>query len=407
MPLFRRVGADPLRSFRAAVSALLLLAVSAYGTPVFTATLSATASADGEPVRTAYVGQTLRLVLDFEDEAELDRISLSGMPSPSWSEASEFSEYRREPRTENGNVLNRRRFACDLLLLRPGEFTFRPAFTALAVTRVRSNPLFTQQFARDTGGETEAPLSLRVLPLPKPAAEGFCGLVGTYGLSADLSPRDASPGDLVNLVYTVKGLVREGSFVPPAPPEIPGVKVYPAKTSVGGDAVTVTHVLVPEDLSATNLPPVELSVFDPLSGGYTRLSAPVPPLSLRPREASRTDISDYLPEEKERTPGREPAGAAAKNGGTRGPDAASAPAPPRAGDTATLRASAPSYLAPSLRSKKLRPVPGGTEVTVVEEAKGFLRVVPRDGSSGSVWIQAESLREEPDGDTVAKDPPLS
>lgn len=326
---------------------------------------------------TYYTGQTIRLVLEFEaHDEEVGGVNVGGLPDEFWaqSQQTEFVELAGSSEPREGTLVNIRRFAVDYILLKSGDHSFQPRATAMLSRRMQrggGNSLFgTFIQSHQTAARANA-VSLHVVPLPANAPSDACGLVGAFALQASLDPAEASPGDLVNLRWSLHGIGNLADFQPP--PTIPadGFKVYDAKCEVDttNDLLRVSQVYVPQSLASTNVPAFSVSFFNPVKGAYETLSAG--PFALRLRERVAETIEDF------------PVGSSSNVSET----AASPPPVPAAGDAAVfvLTASVNGKLAPSSESLTLRNLPVGATVRVLERSARWMRV-EADGSS--VWIPA-------------------
>lgn len=336
-----------------------------------------------EPAQqTYYVGQTIRLILEFEaHDEEVGRVQVGGLPDPEWAEThqSELAELAGSSDVRNDVTVNIRRFAIDYLLLQSGERTFRPNATAMLERRIQrgGSSLFRSFVQSHQVGARAQSITLRIAPIPSLAPDDYCGLVGSFKLNASIDPTDASPGDLVNLRWTLSGIGNFADFQPPAVRSVDGFKVYEPKatTDAATDTLSVAQVYVPQSLASTNIPALSISVFNPKRGAYETLTAG--PFSLHLHERVADDIQDFVP------------AAPAEDGAAQG-GASSSPQDPAAAPSRgrTLAAPAEGHLAPSAQSLRLRTLSSGTEVTVLETSGRWQRVDPGDGAA--VWIEFSS-----------------
>lgn len=131
------------------------------------------------------------------------------------------------------------------------------------------------------------PLSLSVLPFPaqnKPSS--FYGLVGKYVIDAQLSQTQLKTGESSTLTVTISGLGQAESILAPKINFPDSVKVYEDQpiyqnqtqgTRMLGQA-TFNYALVPSAPGTIELPPVEISLFDPATKQYEILKAIIPSL---------------------------------------------------------------------------------------------------------------------------------
>ena len=372
-----------MRHFALSLLAALLAPVLAFGAPSPSLALRARL----EPAAARhYTGQRVRLVLEAEARgAEISQIQLFGLPDAEWAQKVAEAELEGERGVRDGETTHIWRYAIDYLLVASGTHGFQPRLRTMLATRSQrgNGPafVFSSSIERPAPASADA-ISLTVSPPPTPAPADFCGLVGDFRLAASLDPAEASPGDLVNLRWSLEGLGNVEDFRPPALAAPNGLfRVYAPKNETPADArdrVDVAQVFVPQSLAATNLPPLAVTIFDPVAGAYRTLRAG--PFALRLVERKADDEPDW------------PVDAASNR-----QDAATADAQPRqpadavgyAGERASprvLAAPAIGRFAPSASSRKLRTLPAGTVVEERERSGPWMRVAAPGGPS--VWIPA-------------------
>ena len=327
-----------------------------------------------------YAGQTVRLVLELEArDEEVGSVNVSGLPDAEWAQSrqTEFFELAGSSDVRDGATVNVRRFAVDYLLLQSGPHVFQPRAVAMLSRRMRhgGNSLFGSFVqSRQAAGRAD-PVQLSVAPIPTPAPADACGLVGDFRLDASIDPADAAPGDLVNLRWTLRGIGNFEDFRLPETPAADGFKAYEPKveTDITNDLLRVSQVFVPQSLSSTNLPAFSVSVFNPVKGVYETLSAG--PFALRLHERVAEVIEDFPVEPgAQDAPGKAPPSAA----GADKPDANL-----WTQDAFTLPQAAEGRLAPSGESLRLRTLPAGSPVRVLERSGRWLRVESGDSTA---WI---------------------
>ena len=347
---------------------LLLLTLA---TPLLRAEFALRAIVD--PAQDAYyVGQRIGVTLELEMKGEeLSAINGTdgGFPDPSWAQADgNFSEVAGTGGSRNGAMVSVRRFRAEYILLRAGSFTSAPRIGAslLGEPSSRRGFLFgSMRTLRDAIAEAP-PVTLAVRPLPEPAPPGFCGCIGEFALSAAVDPATASPGDLVNLRWELRGKGNTGDFHLPPSISAEGFRPYEPTFETEPGAVRVHQVLVPQSLAATNLPAFSVTVFRPSTGTFETLSAGPFPVHLQERTAEVFD--DF--------PGQATQPSSPATGG------ADAPTP---ADDGLLLLPAPAIgrLAPSPKALRLRTLPAGSAVRVLERSGAWARVEFR---GSAVWI---------------------
>ena len=132
-----------------------------------------------------------------------------------------------------------------------------------------------------------SPVVVDVLPLPPPPADAvgtFRGLVGDFRLDARLLPDEVAAGEAATLELTLGGRGNLETIDRPPLPPLAGFEVLPADEEGGnrivGRGVEAERVwrfpLVPERPGRRELPPIEVTYFDPERGEYrTAASRPL------------------------------------------------------------------------------------------------------------------------------------
>ena len=337
-----------------------------------------------------YTGQRVRLVVEAEARgSEISRVQLLGLPDAEWAQDVAEAELEGERGVRDGETTHVWRYAIDYLLLSPGTHAFQPrARTMLATRSQRGNGpafVFSSSVERPASAAADV-LSLDISTPPVPAPADFCGLVGDFRLSASLDPAEASPGDLVNLRWSLAGLGNVDDFHPPALAAPDALfRTYAPKIETPADArdrVDVVQVFVPQSLASTNLPPLAVTVFDPVAGAYRTLRAG--PFALHLAERQIDDEPDWPVDSASNQP------ASAVSAGH--PQPSVAPGSPADGvppASRVLAAPAIGRFAPSASSRKLRTLPAGTSIEVLERSGAWERVAAPGGPS--VWIPATPL----------------
>ncbi len=132
-------------------------------------------------------------------------------------------------------------------------------------------------------------LVLEVKPLPaagRPAL--FNGLVGEYSIEVEAEPKTVRVGDAITLTVTVTSAgFMENITLPPLRDqsllasqfEIPSERALPARTQT---SKIYTQTVRPLSTSVSNVPPLELSYFHPVSNAYMTVCSPAIPLTVTP-----------------------------------------------------------------------------------------------------------------------------
>ncbi len=126
-------------------------------------------------------------------------------------------------------------------------------------------------------------LVVEALPLPPGAPAGFSTAnVGSWRLSASLSPASVPAGEPATLTLLAQGTGNLHAIELPRLPEIPGLRAYDPtskdKPAITGDRFGGTRevevVLIGERTGEFSLPPLAWSVFDPVARAYRTMTTP-------------------------------------------------------------------------------------------------------------------------------------
>ena len=172
-----------------------------------------------------------------------------------------------------------------------GPATINPASVVAQIHKQGAidpfDPNFFQNFFSMSAGQGETrqvssnPAAIKILPLPEGAPESFNGAVGSFTLSADLSPKEVKTGEALNLSITVAGKGNLKTLTAPRLPDMPDFKVYDTMSSlniskdndiIGGKKVFTT-VLIPKTEGRRTIPRIKFSFLDPDTKTYRELSA--------------------------------------------------------------------------------------------------------------------------------------
>lgn len=154
-----------------------------------------------------------------------------------------------------------------------------------------NDPFFNAFASRRRPAELRsAPVSLTVLPLPEDGRPpSFSGAVGQFTMQVSAAPTDLRAGDPVTLRVIVNGSGNLADAGPPALVNGAGFKIYDPQVATPEDGAlrVFEQVLIPNDTSATSVPPVRFSYFDPQARTYKTIeSAPIA-LAVRPPEGGQ------------------------------------------------------------------------------------------------------------------------
>ena len=237
-----------------------------------------------------YIGQTAPLDVIVFARTSLPVRNISG-----FSAEADGLGYKYNNNVKTGNqVINGEAFNIYLIEgaispTRGGSLNFGPGVIKVQLAvQSRSRSMIDEMLGRTEVREIAVPVEavpLDVLPLPaegKPA--DFAGAIGQWNLEVEAKPTEVAVGDPITLTVKLTGAGNIDT-VPPVQMKNPdNFKAYdPTAKTTKNDLNTTgerifQQVLVPKDITATQLPPVQLSYFDPLAKAYrsvTRGSIPI------------------------------------------------------------------------------------------------------------------------------------
>lgn len=331
-----------------------------------------------------FVGQKVKLRIDIElsGDGEPVQMTISGMPESGIVSISEFKPVVKS--TPDGIYS----FSAEMELLSEGTVRFDLGLECRVVVQERRGFWVMNNTRRLKLTDVSREMRIEDVPL-EGRPEDFSGLVGNFELAASVSPRKASPGDILSFAWEVRGIGSFDGFKPQEYFPGDGFKVYPPKReSLSSDAVSFSQSLVPGRIGLTEAEKFELSVFDPVSGEFKRLTAGPFALEIVEREESdpgkivvETSVSDKADRGERLAPAvRSPWGVVSALFGLGR----------EAGMRAVCDTQTAAYLCPSYEAKKIFELPGGAEVEIREKSEGWVRV-GFQGSSG--WVPARVLRQ--------------
>lgn len=265
---------------------------------------------------------------------------------------------------------------------------------------VESNDFFrTRREKGETFFSRAADLAIDVVPLPE---EGrpveFSGAIGTLAAKADATPRDVDAGESIKFKVEWTGAGNLEFFTAPDPARLEAFRnfrVYGKTEDRSLERRVVTYDIAPITSEVREIPPLALSVYDPVAERYTSISTD--PIAIRVRalegatglsdadaaERFRNDILDV-----EREPGSARTSSALGTGWILGLLAA-LPAGWLALRTAVRRFGDPDAPAARARRQALRKLARGLEGA--QDARAQLELVlqflsERSGRSAEAWI---------------------
>ena len=171
---------------------------------------------------------------------------------------------------------------------RAGPLTFGPCVVKMQLAvQSRSRSIFDEMLGRVD--VREVPVTIDAVPvevLPVPAAgkpADFAGAIGQWNLDMDAKPTAVAVGDPITVTVKLTGAGNIDTVPPLQLKNLDDFKVYDPTTKTTPNELNTTgervfqQVLVPKDTTVTQLPPVQLSFFDPLAKAYrTVLRGPIP-----------------------------------------------------------------------------------------------------------------------------------
>lgn len=198
-------------------------------------------------------------------------------------------QYHVELKQIDGIPFTTVRFPTRIAALSPGNHKLGPASTEANVTRPM-NTLFPRNFLQFSEPRTisSQELEFNIKPLPEAGKpESFQNTVGRFEMAVSASPTDLRVGDPIFVDIQVKGKGNFDSLVAPQLAEETGWKAYQPNRIDDEDrddieqTVSFNQVVIPTTEHA-ELPPLELSFFDPEKAEYVVLRSDAIPLIIQP-----------------------------------------------------------------------------------------------------------------------------
>ncbi len=229
----------------------------------------------------------------------------------------EFSGFREEKRKGPQRITRQRNgyryqvmeFHTALFPMRPGKVKISPGIVDLdivegpkGVTPFDPRNPFGQGSIFDNFFKTRhnQTVTLKVQPLPdRNRPQHFSNLVGEFKISSELSRKEMEAGDTVTLTVTVTGRGNLNDLALTLPDWGGDFKTYEDRSRfippTGGEAHSgskvYTFALVPLRAGALQVPPVELTYFNPAQKDYLTLRTPAQVLQVQPgKESGQLEI---------------------------------------------------------------------------------------------------------------------
>lgn len=204
-----------------------------------------------------------------------------------------FRKVRTDAVELGGSLYSMAVLPTSIFALKPGEHTLGPAEVTVRRIDSRSGFGFPSIFQRTQNLPiTTETLTLVAKPLPEGAPDSFQGGVGNFDLALTPSTTSLVVGDPISLEFEITGTGNLGTLGPPVftvdDPDRwksydPSGEIDPEEESdgVAPGRVEYSQVLIPLEEIA-EIPPFEISFFNPDTGSYeTRRTDPVP-IEVRP-----------------------------------------------------------------------------------------------------------------------------
>ncbi len=207
-------------------------------------------------------------------------------------------------RNINGRLYNAANiYRLILFPTRTGELTIGPMDLVVHYVsgRSRNRTFFDSIFdsyVEQTAVSSE-PLTVKIDALPVSGQpDGFENVVGFWNLSANLDAENVQTNESVTLTVTLSGEGNVGFLPAPEVRVPPDIELYEPEVSVskraGNGTVTgrktFTYLLIPRRPGKQEIPPVEISIFDPSREQYRTLTANPGTLDVSP--ASGWSVAD-------------------------------------------------------------------------------------------------------------------
>ena len=236
-----------------------------------------------------YLGQTAPLDVIVFARTSLPVRNLSGFSAEADGLSYKYnSNVKTGSQVINGEAFNIYLIEGAISPTRSGTLNFGPSVIKVQLAvQSRGRSLIDEMLGRVEVREVAVPLEavpLEVLPLP---AEGrpadFAGAIGQWNLDVEAKPTELAVGDPITLTVKLTGTGNIDT-VPPVQLKNPdNFKAYdPTAKTTKSDLNTTgerifQQVLVPKDTTATQLPAVQLTYFDPLAKTYRSVTrGPIP-----------------------------------------------------------------------------------------------------------------------------------
>jgi hypothetical protein len=194
------------------------------------------------------------------------------------------------PTKREGRSLVTMRLVKSFVPTRSGPLEFPTSFLEFGKS-VRSGGFLASSRRKTESYYVEAPpLTLDVAKLPEEGQPfDYSGAVGELEARARVDTRDVAVGDSMKLVVDWTGDGNLEFFTPPDPGRLDafrGFRVYGMTEEKSFDRRRVTYDIAPVDPDMTEIPPVPLTVYDPVAGRYVEIETDPIPIRVRALEGA-------------------------------------------------------------------------------------------------------------------------
>ena len=157
-------------------------------------------------------------------------------------------------------------------------------------------------------------LTVDVSPLPSGKPASYCGGVGSFSVSSDISTTELKEDEAITLKLVISGtgnmkLIKTPEVKFPADFEVYDPKVdnkFTLKTNGLSGNKVIEYLAIPRHAGNYTIPPVEFSYFDVKSGAYKTLSTPAYTLNVAKGDGSSSSVPvGYVSKEELRLLGQD------------------------------------------------------------------------------------------------------
>lgn len=199
----------------------------------------------------------------------------------------EAAEYPATRTMENGVLNESRIFKFPLTAMTNGTVEIAPVIR-VSVVAPQLN-FFGNPFQERIVEVAATPVNLELIPLPEAGRpQAFSQCVGSFDFQVEMDPTDVAIGELITATMRISGTGYVDGITAPASSPGMNFKVYESRQIPvrDGKGVAFQQIIIPQSDSATLIPPVTFSFFDPGEGKYKTISRGPFPLRIHaPKQA--------------------------------------------------------------------------------------------------------------------------